>query len=33
MVRTKLNARRSYKKMRQLPVWILNRDYGKETTI
>ena len=30
MVRTKLTARRSYEKMRQLPAWIVNREYGKK---
>ena len=30
MVRTKLTARRSYEKMRQLPAWIANREYGKK---
>ena len=29
MVRTKLTERRSYEKMRNLSVWLLNRDYGK----
>ena len=29
MARTKLTARKSYEKTRNLPVWLLNRDYGK----
>ena len=29
MARTKLTTRKSYEKTRNLPVWLLNRDYCK----
>ena len=30
MVRTKLTARKQYEKTRNLPVWLLNKDYGRK---
>ena len=30
MIRTKLTARSSYEKTRQLPAWIVNKEYGKK---
>lgn len=30
MVRTKLTARRSNEKTRNLPAWMVNRDYGNK---
>ena len=31
MARTKLTVRRGYKKTRNLPLWLLNREYGRKS--